>query len=298
MRRRHAFGHPGRSRSQARPSVFGNHEGTSWGSIGGSRAQGRLPTSEGWSPAPGHECGLSSLRRDILSRMAKASGSGPQAPGTASPVASLAPAVPGWETGHDTALPARRSRVGPRRVGAKEVGTRPSVHLGKARNEAEDDLLDARLASGGHRDGVAVAAHALRNPENVDFRLFGGISSMGLVGISSPAFAMIWAGSSTCATGWCTRVSEAQRASGSTEGRRLAPWANRRAAVASSAVRAAAAPTATRGPLARSPRPRPADWSAPLAARNPSSLMVARGSCIRLQSSGIPRTRTRAPTPY
>src|SRR4051794_15897045 len=42
------------------------------------------------------------------------------------------------------------------------------VHLRDAGDRAEQDVLDARLARRGDRDGVAVAAHPLRDPQDVD----------------------------------------------------------------------------------------------------------------------------------
>src|SRR3954452_1221144 len=42
------------------------------------------------------------------------------------------------------------------------------MHLRDPRDRAEQDVLDARLARGGDRDRVAVAAHPLRDPQDVD----------------------------------------------------------------------------------------------------------------------------------
>src|SRR5436190_951796 len=42
------------------------------------------------------------------------------------------------------------------------------VHLGEAGNEAQHHLLDCRQRAGRDRDGVAVAAHPLRDPEDVN----------------------------------------------------------------------------------------------------------------------------------
>lgn len=41
------------------------------------------------------------------------------------------------------------------------------VHLGQAGHQPEDDVLDGGPAGGGHGDGVAVAARALGDPEDV-----------------------------------------------------------------------------------------------------------------------------------
>src|SRR3982751_3644019 len=41
------------------------------------------------------------------------------------------------------------------------------VHLGQARDEPEHHLLDGRERRGGDRHRVAVAAHALRDPQDV-----------------------------------------------------------------------------------------------------------------------------------
>src|SRR5690606_11509802 len=48
------------------------------------------------------------------------------------------------------------------------------VHLGQARYDAVDDVFDARLGRRRDRHGVAVAAHALGDPQNVDLVDGGG----------------------------------------------------------------------------------------------------------------------------
>src|SRR5207249_299409 len=44
------------------------------------------------------------------------------------------------------------------------------LHLGQTRNGAEEDVLNARLGCGCHRDRIAVTTQPRSNPENVQFR--------------------------------------------------------------------------------------------------------------------------------
>ena len=75
---------------------------------------------------------------------------------------------------HERARRARRraaARNGARNSSPPSVGDSTLLcrwTFGQPGDRAEQHVLDARLARGGDRDGVAVAAHPLRDPEDVD----------------------------------------------------------------------------------------------------------------------------------